>query len=345
MQRHIVSLKFHSPLHVGTDDPLIGIEGVQPTVHSDTLFSGMINVWARLPGGSAPRVEDVIGEFEREEPPFRVSSCFPYYGADWFLPRPLTFHKEHYDPSKRWRYSKPVKEHRFIPYRYFRNWCAGQTVLKEVAGEMPEMSRAYTQTVIPRVALDRVNFLSQIFHCGLVYFSEGCGLYFLLEVQDDEWLTHIDLVLRLLGESGIGGERSLGCGRFTHELLLKDIEKQDSNWADIFSDTRDANAHCLLSLYYPRESEQTMFQNAGKRLAYGIVPRRGWTYSSVVDKQLKRRSCNMLGEGSVVPKKPVGELARVTPCGFPGHEVYRYGYAMSVPIKVHEPAESEGSHG
>ena len=48
MQRHLIRLDFQSPLHIGSDEPLIGIEGVQPGIHSDTIFSGMINVWARL---------------------------------------------------------------------------------------------------------------------------------------------------------------------------------------------------------------------------------------------------------------------------------------------------------
>ena len=339
MQRHIIRLDFQSPLHVGTDESLIGIEGVRTTIHSDTVFSGMINVWARLQANrvrrNMPDVGEVISRFASGEPPFGLSSCFPYSHCDYYLPRPMTPPDELYNPSNRWKYGKLIKEQEFLHYSSFRKWCAGEDVLADIAGGAPRM---YEQVIVPRVRVDRAGARPQLFHCGMVYFRQECGLYFLLEVLDDEWLGHIDLALRLLGECGIGGERSTGCGRFTHKLV-EDIESQ-SEWRDIFSNGDDD--YCLLSLYYPLESEWDMFQNSQQELAYGIVPRRGWVFSSAVGMQVKRQSCNMLGEGSVVPEKPVGGLAKVTPCGFPGHEVYRYGYAMSVPI--HHSRGSEGDH-
>lgn len=341
MQRHLIRLDFQSPLHIGTDESLIGIEGVQATIHSDTVFSGMINVWARLQADrvrrNMPDVNEVVSRFATGEPPFRLSSCFPYNHCDYYLPRPMTFPDELYDPSNRWKYGKLIKEQEFLHYSTFRKWCAGKDVLGDMAGGV---SRMYDQVIVPRVRVDRVGARPQLFHCGMVYFRQNCGLYFLLEALDDEWLGHIDMVLKLLGEFGIGGERSTGCGRFTHELV-EDVESR-SEWRDIFSGKDNADGHCLLSLYYPVESEWGMFQNSQQELAYGIIPRRGWVFSSVVGMQVKRQSCNMLGEGSVVPEEPVGGLARVTPCGFPAHEVYRYGYAMSVPINVHHSEESEG---
>ena len=343
MQRYIVRLTFQSPLHVGSDESLIGVEGVQATIHSDTLFSGMINVWARLQPGrvqqNMPGVDEVIENFVNGSPPFRVSSCFPYIGWKYYLPRPLTLHKELYDPANRLEYGKAVKERKFLFYRDFLKWCEGTDVLRDMAGK----SEPHQETIIPRVTVDRSNATSNLFHCGMVYFDQDSGLYFLLEVEDDDWLGYVEAILRLLGESGIGGERSTGCGRFTHKAV-EGIETE-SQWKRIFSGPEDANAHCLLSLYHPLENEMSMFQSDGGKLAYEIVPRRGWVYSSVVGAQVKRKSCNMLGEGSIVPQEPTGHLTKVTPCDFPQHEVYRYGYAMSVPIKVADFSESEAAHG
>ena len=90
-------------------------------------------------------------------------------------------------------------------------------------------------------------------------------------------------------------------------------------------------------------SEIEMFKEENK-LAYEIVPRRGWSILGVNSQQRKRKSCNMLSEGSVVPEKPVGGLARVTPDSFQDHDVYRYGFAMSVPIRLPDIAESEDSY-
>ncbi len=342
MKQYIVRLTFSSPLHIGSDESLIGVEGVQSTIHSDTLFSGMINVWARLQPGRTrrdmPGVGEVIETFVNGPPPFRISSCFPYVGWKYYLPRPLTLHRELYDPANRLEYGKSVKERKFLFYRDFLKWCEGTDVLRDMAGK----SEPHQETIIPRVAIDRSNAASNLFHCGMVYFDQDSGLYFFLEVEDD-WLGYVEAILRLLGESGIGGERSTGCGRFTHKIV-EGIETE-SQWQRIFSGPDDANAHCLLSLYHPLESEVPMFQSDDERLAYEIVPRRGWVFSSIVGMQVKRKSCNMLGEGSIVPQKPAGHLADVTPCGFPQHDVYRYGYAMSVPIKVPDFSESEAAHG
>lgn len=344
MQRHLIRLDFQSPLHIGSDEPLIGIEGVQPGIHSDTIFSGMINVWARLIprriSGNMPDVGEVLKRFTDGYSPFKISSCFPYQGYNYYLPRPMTFPKELLDPNNRWKYGKSVKERRFIYCATFCKWCAGENVLGDFADDEPR--KPYKQAIVPRVTVDRPTSRPQLFHCGVVYFDENCGLYFLLEVENDEWLGYIEAVLRLLGEYGVGGERTTGCGRFRHELV-RDIEVE-SEWKDIFSGSSNANAYCVLSLYYPRASERDMFHESQLNLAYEIVPRRGWVFSSVVGGGGKRQSCNMLAEGSVVPRAPIGKLARVTPSGFTEHEVYRYGYAMSVPITVPDAIESGCSH-
>ena len=45
---YIVRLKFSSPLHIGADIPAIGEETVQDIIHSDTIFSAIINNYAGI---------------------------------------------------------------------------------------------------------------------------------------------------------------------------------------------------------------------------------------------------------------------------------------------------------
>lgn len=88
-----------------------------------------------------------------------------------------------------------------------------------------------------------------------------------------------------------------------------------------------------LSLYRPRKDEIPYIKNG----FYEIVGRSGWIYSQ--DKRnMRRKFLRMFTEGSTFQshKGTYGGLIKVNPSGFEIHDVYRYGYAFPLPIKVIE---------
>ncbi len=345
-----IRLKFESPLHIGSDIAQIGIESVQPMIHSDTLFSAICNVWASLstyPNLVHVPIEEMLNQFQTDEPPFRLSSCFPYSGNAWYLPKPLTppddFVGKNKDNLR--TYGKDVKEKQFVSVEILEGWingnALGDKVLKAIA--QTGFEDVYQEQIVPRVTLDRHSAKSNIFHCGVVTFAKHCGLYFLLRLRDDEytedWLNALTVVLQVLGERGIGGERSTGCGRFVFaEKKQRWDISTDPLWKPLISkmeesDAAQSDGYYLLSLFHPNADDIAIFNNGAPPVAYNLVTRRGWAFSTSTNRQRKRQTCRMFSEGSVTKHKPIGKLACVTPDDFP-HPVYRYGWALSLPITI-----------
>ena len=75
--RYYIELQFVSGVHFGSDDAGYGIEKVGGFMHSDTLFSALINGFARLEGSAyhRGRTDELIHAFEEtENPPFVLTS-------------------------------------------------------------------------------------------------------------------------------------------------------------------------------------------------------------------------------------------------------------------------------
>ena len=174
---------------------------------------------------------------------------------------------------------------------------------------------------MPRVAIDRKTSASNIYHFGEVSFAQNCGLYFLMDLRLKEYEKKLKASIRVLGDEGIGGDRTYGKGLFKAEFeeLKMDLEPKDH--------------FVTLSLYYPKEEEVSISRY------YELVNRGGWIYS-IDAKNMRRKTVRMFSEGSVfkfadMPKSGFyGDLANVKPEGFAEHEVYRYGYAFAVPMEV-----------
>jgi CRISPR-associated protein Csm4 len=157
------------------------------------------------------------------------------------------------------------------------------------------------------------------------------GLYFLVEFPDAdaELESQLRIALELLGEEGLGGERSSGAGRFipTWEALSDDWQ------AAVNFD--QGNRHSLISLFWDKRITPYWLDAQAR---YALQERGGWI-ASPSGRQLRRKMVRMFAEGSVFSQVPRGQLADVTPAGFTQHPVYRNGIAFSLPIKL-EPVSS-----
>ena len=333
----IVRLHFKSGLHLGTDISGIGLEDSLLIAHSDTLFSCLINSYAELHSGNLKVVEKLLEAFCEGHPPFRISSAFPFEMQDglmYYLPKPLIDPPLFYDPSEgQWaknKYGKLIRTTQLIPIDIFQNWLKGQ----DIYGDMERLERQNignlcAREIRPQHARDRLTEATSIYHTGLVHFHHGVGLYFLVELNDESFLnwSMFETVLRFAGRNGLGGRRSLGNGVF--EATISEL---DEDWNNLF-DFQQLDGFINLSLYLP--DPQTL--GSLGPVAYQLVPRQGWCYSSITPVQTKRQKVTMFGEGSVFRNKPKGSIADVTPDnGFTAHNLYRYGIPILLPIKILE---------
>jgi CRISPR-associated protein Csm4 len=352
MNTYIVHLYFRNALHVGAADAGIGIEATQDFIHSDTLWAAIANHWAILDNVGGISFDDFLNGFRtkqedktfpKDEPLFLISSAFPltksHDTTTYWLPKPLSvpmsFSKSNIEDSEHQRkeYGKKVKQEKFIPFKVFKEWINFEKNASDVGeAERKGISRGQMR---PHVILDRLSMQAQLFHSGITYFDkfeERVGLYFLIQC-DERTKTALEKIFKVIYEAGaIGGDRSIGLGALAEEPFFT----ESVEFAELFR-TENSNAHCLLSLCYPSLSE---IPSQEISVAYNPILRKGWTGSLSVGLQRKRKTIYMFSEGSIFQTKLNGCLADITPDktitpewnGF--HDVYRYGYALSVPIKI-----------
>ena len=333
----IVKLCFRSAIHLGENVSGIGIEESQLIAHSDTLFSCLINSYAQLHSGNLSAVDKLLKLFCKGEPPFRITSAFPFEttynsGIVYYLPKPLVDPPEFYSWAKQ-KYGKLVRNTQLVQISTFQNWLTGEEVDLS-ALEKQNIGGFCTREIRPQHARDRLTDATNIYHEGLTHFHRGAGLYFLVELNNMN-LNEFKAMLKQAGMNGLGGRRSSGKGVF--DVTENTISELDDNWQNLF-DLGAQDGFINLSLCLP---EPNTIANLDP-VAYQLVPRKGWCYSSVDPLQRKRQTVTMFGEGSVFRKQPIGTLADVTPQesnqspGFTTHNIYRYGISITLPIKISE---------
>lgn len=333
MNLYLVRLRFLSPLHSGHDEAGIGMEAVLPYLHSDTLYSAICNAWSVTAEG-----ESYLEKISENTIPILLSSAFFYKGLystsgvdyTYFLPRPMIPFPSQFGPL-----SKTIKNTEYITLEQFIAWVRGDITnfrsaqSYSIGSKKHDYNDIYAMRIRPRHATDRLTMASSIYHCGEVFFRnkprEG-GLYFLALIREADDLKGLLLAMELLQHWGLGGVRSVGYGKF--EFTIEGPLPEDSSFGELFIE-RETNYNCLLSLYYPALTER----QKDNFLAYRTVQRKGWFQSQTQEISLKRQSCYMLGEGSILRNKPLGVNLNVAPKAFKDHPVYRCGMALSVPMQ------------
>lgn len=269
-----------------------------------------------------------------------------------YLPRPL-IPPRNYPKGDDLGFAKAYKKLEYLPLKIWQRWYQGEgftegdrveleaTANSRQEGGQGELHEArtfeygetYKTNILPKVAIDRLTHATNFYHTGLVTFKQTphhSGLYFLLQFRGEnpELENRLYAALQLLGETGIGGERSSGAGLF-----------QVDCWSDLPSDWQqvvrfpESNNCCLISLFWQESFAPELRDELENESYYELKERGGWISSPFSGQQLRRKNVKMFREGSVFPFVPDGELADVTPAKFKSHQVYRNGIGLSLPIK------------
>jgi CRISPR type III-A-associated RAMP protein Csm4 len=210
---------------------------------------------------------------------------------------------------------------------------------ERVAGwrdEETDAIRLWAVGDVPRVTVDRRVSASSVYQAGRVWFPPGGGLWLLARWQAD-WQPRGELALQVLGDAGVGGERSAGHGLF---------RLHGPHALSGLPEPTPGGRFLTLSLYYPTEAELKDVVG-GNDIGYRLQVRRGWMSSpdqvesaeegALSGSALRRKAVRMFAEGSILrwpdEKSVLGTLADVTPDAYRqsgGHDVWRYGYAYAV---------------
>lgn len=351
----LYSLTFRAGLHIGRHG--IGQEKVLAHVPADTLFAALATIRQQWQGDAG----SWAAGFE-SEPPFLLTSAFPYAGGVRFFPRPQRM-PGGIDP-KRWRKISFVSEGIFrrllgnnLPESYHPKppgeepqngltlqkgnlWLSKEEIallpetmrtkpdkkggLLDIPPRAVERHKAWEEMTVPRVTVDRLTNGSDIYHTGRIIFTPGCGLWFgvqgLGEPQQEELLS----MLTLLGDSGIGAERSVGYGAFT-------VTAEDKLL--VLPDPRPKGMLLLLSRFYPCDTEDAKALT-GSSAAYELIYVAG-RVQTLGQANQRRQGIHLVTEGSLVGGSARGGLAEVSPkVGKFPHKVYRYGLALGAGMEV-----------
>jgi len=292
-------------------------------LHSDMLWGAICNA-ANLLFGSA--------SVEALRKPYAIlmSSAFPLIEAELFFPRPLSFYKE----PDNYADQKKFKKVRFISEKIWKEIISGKsidlqqgTIQSMFWFEKTPTLEAFAVTLErPRVTLDRISNSPTLFSSEETIYDNSVGFFFLAEFED-ETLKHIfSSALRLLGDEGIGAERSVGKGWFSVEEVSYPLPE-----------IQNPNAFLLLSLYMPTADELSSLDIENS--FYEILERGGWV-TSFGGMTLRREKVRAFAEGSVLRLKqgmPKGQIVEVLSAQQSlSHNIYRNLQAFAIPIQLGE---------
>lgn len=267
-------LSFTSPVHFGLEG--IGQERIDHRVRSDTLWGAIIQNWILLyhddPEGLC------LGT------PFTVSSCFPLINGAPFYPLPIgaldDLITEAGQAEKPEISVKDLKRIRFAAEPLFQRIIRGETLafeqlqphtvfpLEETRPETRHKREVvYSIMQRPRLRTDQLSgggTEGAFFYCSDQYFNLDNGLFFLATFRDDETKKRFDASLRLLGDTGLGADRSIGRGLFTFETKECQV-----------SDNLSSGRYLLLSLCHPTKEEVMQGILEAPDTAYSLIRRSG----------------------------------------------------------------------
>lgn len=304
----------------------IGYEETSEFVRADTFFGALCSVWSLLYGEHAVQ-SDLLGVgTDPWEPPFLFSSAFPRAGSVRFYPKPLLPPPD--GDAAAW------KDVEWVSEAVFRAWLAREPLPAdlrllhggEVAASAEELRKLrdwneeaplWKVTRVARVTLDVPTNATELWHFGRLHFAPECGLHLWVDVR--RLAERLWPALRLLGDVGLGGDRSAG-----HGLFEVDFRQEEPPWR-----ASDARFVTLSPVWPPPDQVAALL---GDGCAYRLVTRTGWI-GGVLPTPYRRKTVRLLAEGSVLigsTSAVWGGLADVTPDHVPDlpHRVYRWGYAF-----------------
>jgi CRISPR type III-A-associated RAMP protein Csm4 len=306
-----VKLRPTGPWRVG--DRAGDRERVDVVYHSDALYSAVAHAMRALGW-----LEEWLEATARAagDPAVRFSSLFPFMGKTRLVAPPASV----------WPPANPGKLYlhaaKLVPLEILKSGVVEESRW-QVDGESGCMlpmgvSAPFHVSLRSAAAVDRVTGATEPHRIACLEFASNAGFWGVFEVTDAGWEARVKSALRLLADSGFGGERSRGWGR--------SAEPQFSEAAHLFAPNGAEGLLWLLSLYSPHETDAVDWS----RGEYAAVVRGGWTESA--SGTAAKKQVRMIAEGSVLAAASVrGQAVDVSPDGF-AHPVYRAGFALALPV-------------
>lgn len=331
MQAEAIKLRFVSPLHLGR-----GLEtdyGKTETVlHSDTLKSALFALGIQL----FPEWEKTPALFFDA---FSISSCFPFAGNEYFFPKPLLKRKLEFSASSEHLQAKKSKRVDYLSKTVFEKFIT-QDVLQidenclSPDGSFVFENRANARVLFKTEVQQRVAVPAESgeetkpYYVDRLFFNSDCGLFFLAQFHNETIKSQVIAALKLLGDQGIGTDKSVGNGQF--------IFDQQKGIENISIETVSSLKRWIaLGLYLPEKSAFEKFDLDNS--TWQLIKRGGYMggSSDFTFLGIRKRNIFMFSEASVFAsnEEPAGKLIDLKPdWDKPMHPVWRDGRPLFLAV-------------
>jgi CRISPR-associated protein Csm4 len=296
-----IKMHFTSPLHLSK-----GREQYDKSaelLHSDTLCAALFHSAIQL-GASE---DDVLEMFSQ----VRITSAFPFEGDNYFFPKPmmaLPFEMKGIEKEKQ---GKPFKKIQYLSKYWFEKAINGENagIEKEHLSDKKYLSEVPVGVIMKKNVTQRVSIApdytddAKPYFVERVYFGEKAGLYILVNWLGDKHRNLFKQAFRLLGDLGIGTDKSTGNGYFVPEFDQVTLRIPDTPTHQV-----------SLGMFLPAEGE--VDRDTASKSAWALSKRGG--YMAGAPRQdhisLRKRSVFMFDPGSVFPAKPMhGKIIDLRP--------------------------------
>jgi CRISPR/Cas system CSM-associated protein Csm4 (group 5 of RAMP superfamily) len=295
-------------------------ERVDTIYHSDALYSAVTHAMSSL-GWLEPWLDATARSTEAAA--VRFSSLFPFLGELRLIAPPRTS----WPPSGAGKLY--VKAAKLVPLEVARRGVVNESrwaVDGAVECLLPAgMAAPFEVGMRTGIAVDRITGQAEPHRTACLEFAPNAGWWGLIEITDDPllntiWEPRVKSALRLLADSGFGGERSRGWGRAA--------EPEFSDASSLLAGEGHPGAWWMLSLYSPHIDDAVDWSRGD----YVSTTRAGWTDSPAGS--AKKKNVRMIEEGSVLMAPALrGRAVDVAPDGFP-HPAWRAGFALAIPVPL-----------
>ena len=301
-----------------------------PELHSDKLFGAILSTMADL---YPSKIDEVIDKFQSNQPPFIISSAFPFLEIEnrkiRFFPKVLVdeeiLFSGEMDTIKKFEKIKYFQEDIFFKILMgdisindiLNNFDDYYTVDDLLLVEELDIKNCYKKVTVQQSWTNRLNNSNKPFFAEGIRYNNFCGVFFNIKIFDNEFENILISIFRLLKDRGFGSNISIGRGHFEYIIEEKDLfESHNSKFS-----TKE-NYFVTLSRFIPTK-EDISFVNKNSNYELGFK-------RSISRLNERRNQVIFFKEGSTFfanENEFYGQLVNA------GKKSVEYGFAFPLKIK------------
>jgi CRISPR-associated protein Csm4 len=326
IQFDCIKLHFSAPLHLSRGKEQF--DQSAQTLHSDTIAAALYSAATQLGAGESEILEmlDTV----------RLSSAFPFWKSEYYFPKPMVRLPFELTGIPSEKQGKPIKKIRFLGKSWLERLLAGENGKIEPPKHLknPSILSENVPSVLFRTEVHQRVKIAQDpgedplpYYTERIYFGKDTGLFVLAQWKKTTQKNLFEQAFRLLGDLGVGTDRSTGNGFFVPEFTTLTLTVPEN-----------ASFQCAMGLYLPSVDDLTTSDL--DQSTWSIQKRGGYLAgaSNTEHLSLRKRSVYMYEIGSVFPNKPLsGKRVNLQPV-WPGlnHKVWREGRPIFLPIHLQQ---------